>query len=96
MSELEQNIRERAYRVGQALGSQLEEILHLPAETIPGPAGGDEASMRVCDQQRFSDSKYTFSEQRPSMAQDMQKGRRTEIEPLNGFVVDEGGSCRTD
>ncbi|WP_456769842.1 ketopantoate reductase C-terminal domain-containing protein [Bradyrhizobium sp. USDA 3650] len=25
----------------------------------------------------------------PSMSQDMQKGRRTEIEPLNGFVVDD-------
>lgn len=45
--------------------------------------------MHVRDQQRFSDSKYTSSEQRPSMSQDLQKGRRTEIEPLNGFVVDD-------
>jgi 2-dehydropantoate 2-reductase len=79
-----------AIRVGQALGYQLEEILHLPAETIARAGEGDEASMRTCDQQRFSDAKYTSSEQRPSMAQDMQKGRRTEIEFLNGFVVDEG------
>ena len=30
------------------------------------------------------------ADQRPSMGQDMQKGRRTEIEFLNGFVVREG------
>ena len=46
--------------------------------------------MRVCDQQRFADGKRTSAEQRPSMGQDMQKGRRTEIEFLNGFVVREG------
>jgi 2-dehydropantoate 2-reductase len=46
--------------------------------------------MRACDEQRFKDGKLTSSEQRPSMGQDMQKGRRTEIEFLNGFVVREG------
>ena len=28
--------------------------------------------------------------QRPSMAQDMEKGRRTEIEFMNGFIAEEG------
>jgi 2-dehydropantoate 2-reductase len=46
--------------------------------------------MRGCDEQRFKDGKRTSSEQRPSMGQDVQKGRRTEIELLNGFVVSEG------
>ena len=46
--------------------------------------------MRACDAQRFEDAKRTSSAQRPSMGQDMQKGRRTEIEFLNGFVVREG------
>jgi 2-dehydropantoate 2-reductase len=50
---------------------------------------GDEAAMRVCDEQRFKDGKRTSSQQRPSMRQDM-KGRRTEIEFLNGLVVREG------
>ena len=54
------------------------------------PGEGDEAAMRACDEQRFKDGKRTASEQRPSMGQDMQKGRRTEIEFLNGFVVREG------
>jgi 2-dehydropantoate 2-reductase len=79
-----------AIRVGQALGYQLEEILHLPPETIALAGEGDEAAMRACDEQRFKDSKYTSDTQRPSMGQDMQKGRRTEIEFLNGFVAREG------
>jgi hypothetical protein len=69
-----------AIRVGQAHGYQLEEILHLPPETIARAGEGDEAAMRACDERRFKDGQRTASEQRPSMGQDMQKGRRTEIE----------------
>ena len=29
-------------------------------------------------------------EQRPSMAQDIRKGRRTEIDFMNGFIVEKG------
>ncbi|MEA2837154.1 MAG: 2-dehydropantoate 2-reductase, partial [Bradyrhizobium sp.] len=71
-----------AIRVRQAHGYQLEEILHLAPETIAGAGEGDEAAMRACDEQRFMDGKRTAAEQRPSMGQDMQKGRRTEIEFL--------------
>ena len=79
-----------AIRVGQAHGYQLEEILHLPPETIAKAGEGDESAMQACDAQRFEDGKRTASAQRPSMGQDMQKGRRTEIEFINGFVVHEG------
>ena len=79
-----------AIRVGQAQGYELEEILHLPPETIARAGEGDEEAMRACDEQRFKDSKRTASGQRPSMGQDMQKGRRTEIEFINGLVVREG------
>ncbi len=79
-----------AIRVGQAHGYQLEEILHLAPETIARAGEGDEAAMRVCDNQRFEDGKRTAAGQRPSMGQDMQKGRRTEIEFLNGFIAREG------
>ena len=79
-----------AIRVGQALGYELEEILHLDPETIARAGEGDEAAMKTCDAQRFKDSSKTAAGQRPSMGQDMQKGRRTEIEFLNGFVVREG------
>jgi 2-dehydropantoate 2-reductase len=76
--------------VGQAHGYRLEEILHLPPETIARAGEGDEAAMRACDEQRFADGKRIASGQRPSMGQDMQKGRRTEIGFMNGLVVREG------
>jgi 2-dehydropantoate 2-reductase len=79
-----------AIRVGQAHGYQLEEILHLAPETIARAGEGDETAMRACDEQRFKDGGRTSAEQRPSMGQDMQNGRRTEIEFLNGLVVREG------
>jgi len=79
-----------AIRVGQAHGYQLEEILHLEPETIARAGEGDEEATRVCDAQRFKDSGRTAAGQKPSMGQDMEKGRRTEIEFLNGLVVREG------
>ena len=89
-----------AIRVGQALGYGLEEILHLPPETIARAGEGDDAAMQACDAQRFKDSGRTAATQKPSMGQDMEKGRRTEIEFLNGLVVREGEklglSCRAN
>jgi len=89
-----------AIRVGQAHGYQLEEILHLAPETIARAGEGDEEAMRTCDTQRFADGRRISSAQRPSMGQDMQKGRRTEIDFMNGLVVREGAkvglACRAN
>src|SRR5262249_58245538 len=85
-----ERVGREAVRVGQALGYELEEIYHVPPGMIAGAGEGDEAAMRTCDEERFRQSKRTAAEQRPSMGQDMQKGRRTEIEFLNGLVVREG------
>jgi 2-dehydropantoate 2-reductase len=79
-----------AIRVGQALGYQLEDIYHIPPETIARAGEGDDAAIRTCDEVRMQQGKRTAGEQRPSMGQDMQKGRRTEIEFLNGLIVREG------
>jgi 2-dehydropantoate 2-reductase len=89
-----------AIRVGQALGYSLEEILHLPPETIARAGEGDAAAIEVADAQRLKDMARVSGEQRPSMGQDMMKGRRTEIEFLNGYVVREGAKigqpCRAN
>jgi 2-dehydropantoate 2-reductase len=89
-----------AIRVGQALGYELEEILHLPPETIARAGEGDAEATRATDAQRFKDSGRTAAGQKPSMGQDMEKGRRTEIEFLNGLIVREGEKvglpCRTN
>ncbi len=44
-----------AIRVGQALGYSLEEILHLPPETIARAGEGDAAAIEIADAQRLKD-----------------------------------------
>jgi 2-dehydropantoate 2-reductase len=78
-----------AIRIGQALGYQLEEINHLPPEVIAGAGEGDPAALARYEE-RLRTQRRGSAEQRPSMGQDMMKGRRTEIEFLNGYVVREG------
>ena len=51
---------------------------------------GDHAALKTYDERRLSRVGRGSRDQRPSMGQDMAKGRRTEIEYLNGFVVREG------
>jgi 2-dehydropantoate 2-reductase len=77
-------------RIGQARGYRLEEIDHLPPETIVRAGEGDAAALKTYDERRLSRVGRGSPDQRPSMGQDMAKGRRTEIEFLNGFVVREG------
>ena len=79
-----------AIRIGQAPGYKLEEIDHLPLETIARAGEGDAAALKIYDERRLSRVGRGSPDQRPSMGQDMAKGRRTEIEFLNGFVVREG------
>lgn len=78
-------------RVGQALGYQLEEILHLDPEVIAKAGEGDAKARAHYDEHRLSEVKKAGGgEHRPSMGQDMVKGRRTEIHQLNGFIVAKG------
>ena len=78
-----------AIRVGQALGYQLEEIHHIEPEIIALAGEGDAAATKTYDEHRLAEArKPGGGAHRPSMGQDMVKGRRTEIEFLNGFIVD--------
>ena len=80
-----------AIRVGQALGYTLEEILHLDPELIAKAGEGDAKARKAYDEHRLGEVKKAGGgEHRPSMGQDMMKGRRTEIEFLNGFIVEKG------
>src|SRR5690242_8748601 len=80
-----------AIRVGQALGYDLEEIIHLDPEVIARAGEGDAEATRIYDQHRLDEvNKSGGGEHRPSMGQDMVKGRRTEIEFLNGMVAQKG------
>ncbi|MBR0666659.1 2-dehydropantoate 2-reductase [Roseomonas hellenica] len=80
-----------AIRVGEALGYVLEEIHHLDPAIIAGAGEGDPEAVAAYDKHRLAEAaKPGGGAHRPSMGQDMVKGRRTEIEFLNGFIVDRG------
>jgi 2-dehydropantoate 2-reductase len=80
-----------AIRVGQALGYTFDEVSHMEPETLARAGEGDPAAQKEIDDHRLAEaSRPGGGEHRPSMGQDMVKGRRTEIQFLNGFVVREG------
>jgi 2-dehydropantoate 2-reductase len=79
-----------AIRIGQAHGYALEEILHIDPDVLARAGEGDAEAERAVDDQRLAETARRSGGQRPSMGQDMVKGRRTEIEFLNGFVVRKG------
>ncbi|MGY9107103.1 MAG: ketopantoate reductase family protein [Alphaproteobacteria bacterium] len=86
-----------AIRVGQAHGYQLEEIHHLDPELIARAGEGDPKAVTEYDKYRIAEAtKPGGSTHRPSMGQDMVKGRRTEIEQINGFVVDKAKELGMD
>jgi 2-dehydropantoate 2-reductase len=79
-----------AIRVGQALGYALEEIHHLDPELIARAGEGDAEAGHAYDEHRLEEGRKGGGEHRPSMGQDMVKGRRTEIQFLNGLVARKG------
>ncbi len=80
----------QAVRVGQALGFQLEKLQVMDAETLARAGEGSaDAKAEIVDQ-LVNLSKSRSEEQRPSMAQDIFKGRRTETDFINGFVAAKG------
>src|SRR5580700_9902565 len=80
-----------AIRVGQALGYTCDEVSHMDPEMIARSGEGDVDAQRIIDEHRLEEAnKPGGGEHRPSMGQDMVKGRRTEIQFLNGFVCRKG------
>ena len=81
-----------AVRVGQALGYGLEKIVGLDGELYAKASEGDAASLRAVEaaMETWTAAGARSNLQRPSMAQDIAKGRRTEIDAINGFVALKG------
>ena len=48
---------------------------------------GDSGAMAQCEEQLLANTTFRNDDNRPSMGQYMLKGRRTEIDYLNGLVV---------
>lgn len=79
-----------AVRVGQAQGYNLEKIGKLEPEMLARASEGDAQAMAEVEAILLAGTNATTRSdlQRPSMGQDMLKGRRTEIQFMNGFIAD--------
>ena len=74
-------------RVGRALGHRIEPILGIAAPRFA--EAGDSGAIEILGKEIAADA-MSRTGGRPSMLQDVMKGRRTEIDYLNGFVAAEG------
>jgi 2-dehydropantoate 2-reductase len=79
-------------RIGQALGYRLEDIAGQDAEKLARASEGDPAALDEVESLMLAlrNSQQRSEHQRPSMGQDMQKGRRTEIDFINGVILERG------
>jgi len=78
--------------VGQALGYQLEHIRMHDPETLARAAEGDPRALDEVETAILAalNSNTRSDLARPSMGQDMYKGRRTEIDFINGVIAEKG------
>ena len=79
-------------RVGQALGFQLEKIRGIEADVLARAAEGDKPALDSVESAMApkAGANPRGDIQRPSMAQDILKGRRTEIDAMNGAIARKG------
>ena len=73
---------------GLAHGYELENVYKMAPEQVMAARYGDEAAMTECEAIMLEGTNFRNDEQRPSMGQDMMKGRRTEIDYITGLVVE--------
>ncbi len=76
----------QAVRVGQALGYSLERMLGMEPETLALAGEGHRDALAGITDILLEGVKKRADDQRPSMAQDIAKGRRTETDFINGYV----------
>lgn len=77
-----------AGRIGVALGYELGPVYKIEPELLIAAEQGDHAAMAKCEETLLANTAFRNDDQRPSMGQDILKGRRTEIDDLNGLVVE--------
>ena len=80
-------IAAEAIKVGLAHGYMLEDIYKMDPQQLMAAGYGDAKALAACEATLLEGTRYRNDEQRPSMGQDILKGRRTEIDYINGLVV---------
>ncbi len=79
-----------AIAVGRALGYDIGPIRKQDPEVWLAAARGDRTALAVIEKVIGDEVKNMTDDGRPSTAQDMLKGRRTEIDAINGHVAAKG------
>jgi 2-dehydropantoate 2-reductase len=85
-----------AARVGRALGYNVAAIRDIPVDMLEEAARGDEQAFAATEERMQGWTVRMTEEGRPSTAQDVIKGRRTEIDAINGLVVESARDARID
>ncbi len=75
-------------RVAQALGYVLENRKNTEPQQWIAAADGDKKALQEVEDFLIEETKTRGEGQRPSMGQDMAKGRKTEIGEMNGYVCE--------
>ena len=79
-----------AIRVGRALGYDIANIAGMTPDDLVAAAAGSAEAQAVCRNELMIQCGRRSDEQIPSMGQDIRKGRRTEIDFINGLIVERG------
>ncbi len=82
------HIASELIRVANASGVSPEPIWSIPADLLIQAL--DDEAVKADVEGRMIEAGKAFGGGRPSLAQDMMKGRKTEVEFLNGYVVRKG------
>ena len=76
-----------AGRIGLALGYELGLVYKIEPRLLILAEQGDKRAMKKCEETLIANTTFRNADQRPSMGQDILKGRRTEIDYLNGLIA---------
>ena len=79
-----------AVQVGVALGYDLENIRGMTVEMLMAAERDEPEALAEIHNKMLETTKHRTEDGRPSTAQDIRKGRRTEIDYINGLVVQKG------
>ena len=85
-----------AAEIGRSHGYALEKIGKFEAADWIAAWRGDAAIRKTIEDDMLAACEGRSEDNRPSMGQDISKGRRTEIDFINGFVADKGAEIGID
>lgn len=77
-------------KVGKALGYDIETIRGMAVDKLLSAGEGETDALKEIETIIIESAKHRSEHGRPSTAQDIEKGRRTEIDFINGLVAQKG------